>query len=68
MNALPRTKVLVQIRIRSAERDRWTRAATMQHLRLGEMLRLAVRTHVAEVERLALLAREATPTRPSSAA
>jgi hypothetical protein len=68
MNALPRSKVLVTLRVRTAERDRWTRAATMQHLRLGEMLRLAIRNHCAEVERLGLLAREATPSRPSSAA
>jgi len=67
MTPMPRTKVLVQIRIQAAERDRWTRAATVEHLRLGEMLRLAVRNHVAEVERLRLLAREATPSRPSAA-
>jgi hypothetical protein len=68
MNALPRSRVLVQVRIQSAERDRWIRAATLEHQRLGELVRFAVRSHVRELERLRLLAREPTPTRPSSAA
>jgi len=68
MNSLPRNRVLVQIRIQSAERDRWLRAATLEHQRIGELVRFAVRSHVRELERLRLLAREATPSRPSSVA
>jgi hypothetical protein len=68
MTPMPRTKVLVQVRLQTRERDRWLRAATMEHLRLGELVRLAVRNHVKEVETLRLLARESSPSRPSSAA
>jgi hypothetical protein len=68
MNALPRSRVLVQVRIQSDERVRWARVAALEHLRLGEMLRLAVRNHIREVETLRLLAREPSPSRPSSAA
>ena len=63
---LPRNKVLVQVRIQARERDRWLRAATLEHLRLGEMLRLAVRNDIREVETLRLLTRESSPSRPSS--
>lgn len=68
MTPLPRTKVLLQLRIQSGERDRWARAAALQNLRLGELVRLATRIYVRDAESLALLAREATPSRPSSAA
>ena len=68
MNPLPRSKVLVQVRIQARERDRWLRAATLENLRLGELVRFAVRSHVRDLEKMLLLARESAPTGPSSAA
>lgn len=65
MTPMPKNKVLVQVRIQARERDRWLRAATLEHLRLGEMLRLAVRNHIREMETLRVLAREPSPSRPS---
>jgi hypothetical protein len=67
MTPMPRTKVLVQLRILVAEKNRWTRAASLEHLRLGELVRFAVRNFVKEVETRHLLAREPTPSRPSAA-
>jgi hypothetical protein len=62
MTPLPRHKVLVQVRIQARERDRWLRAATEEHLRLGELVREAVRAHVRDLERLHL-ARDGRPVR-----
>jgi hypothetical protein len=68
MTPLPRTKVLVQVRIQARERDRWLRAATVEHLRLGELVREAVRDRVRDVELRRLLdSRESVPVRPSAA-
>jgi hypothetical protein len=68
MTPMPRTKVLLQLRIQSGERDRWARAAALQNLRLTELVRLATRIFVRDAESLSVLARESTPRRPSSAA
>jgi hypothetical protein len=68
MTPMARNKVLLQLRIHSGERDRWARAAASQNLRLGELVRLATRIYVREAESLSLLARDAAPRRPSSAA
>jgi hypothetical protein len=65
---MPRTKVLLQLRIHSGERDRWARAAALQNLRLGELVRLATRIYVRDAESLSLLARESTPRRPAPVA
>ena len=67
MTALPRSRVLVQVRIQARERDRWLRAATVEHLRLGELVREAVRAHVRELERLRLLGAEREERGPRTA-
>ncbi len=54
MNPLPRNNVLVQVRIQARERDRWIRAASLENMRLGELVRFAVRSHVRDLERLRL--------------
>jgi hypothetical protein len=55
MDTLRRNRVLVQVRISARERARWLHAATLEDVRLGELVREAVRTHVRELERLRLL-------------
>jgi hypothetical protein len=68
MNPLPRNKVLVQVRLTAAERDRWVKAALAEELRLGELVRAATRDRVRDVElRRLLAARESVPVRPSAA-
>jgi hypothetical protein len=59
MTEVLRRHALVQVKVTTAERDRWLRAALTNEMRLVELVREAVRHHVRELERLALLGRSA---------
>jgi hypothetical protein len=61
MNEVLRRHALVQVKLTTAERDRWLRAALANGMRLTELVREGVRGHVRELERLALLGRTAEP-------
>jgi hypothetical protein len=61
MNDGLRRHALVQVKVTVAERDRWLRVALANQMRLVELVREAVRHHVRELERLALLGRTAEP-------
>jgi hypothetical protein len=66
MHERPRT-ALVQLRVSTAERARWLRAAQVEQLRLTELVREAVRSHVRELERMRLLTSHAAVIVPSVA-
>ena len=53
--------VLVQIRIARRERVRWAAVAAAADMRLGELIREAVRARVLELERHQYLAMRSSP-------
>ena len=59
MTDVLRRHALIQVKVTTAERDRWLRAALTNEMRLVELVREAVRHHVRELERLTLLGRSA---------
>lgn len=54
---MERRRILVAVRVNEREHRRWQLAAELEDLRLPELLREAMRTHIRDLVRLQLLTR-----------
>jgi hypothetical protein len=63
-----RRHILVGVRVNAREHARWLRAAALEDLRLPELLRESVRSHLRDLERHRLLGRGEERHPPESAA
>jgi hypothetical protein len=55
--SVERRRILVAVRVSDREHARWQRAADREALRLPELLREAVRSHLRDLDRLRVLGR-----------
>jgi hypothetical protein len=66
--SIERRRILVAVRVSDREHARWQTAADREALRLPELLREAMRSHVRDLDRLRVLGRAEQRHPPESAA
>jgi hypothetical protein len=66
--SIERRRILVAVRVSDREHARWQIAADREALRLPELLREAVRSHLRDLDRLRVLGRGEERHPPESAA